>query len=383
MLIPVRLLLAFKPSVAPALLVAIASSTVVFSATPFLLPAIAADRDISLSLVGWISTGQLGGFVVASFLAGRLLRPERHVFIIGAVLGVLANLSSAVAPNLALLTVARSLSGLSLGLAAWFGWQAAFGDNDRTGDVAVIGPLVGVVSAPAVSLLIQTAGVDWLFVVLAAVTGLPLLFAHRIERSVAPVDRGERHGATRAARLILLALGLITMGGSTVFVYAAAIGTGLNGLSAGTVALLFSGNAMAGIPSAKWQGRRGSAGFWFFGTAVCSVLIASVRNDFVFAIGLVGWGFIFFMGLPAAFGLLAARSAYPQERAGDAQAIMALGRVFGPLIGGALLASGSSTSLGIVAAGIIATAALMLLYADRRNLAFRRSSAPSPALVTP
>ena len=383
MLIPVRLLLAFKPSVAPALLVAIASSTVVFSTTPFLLPAIAADRDISLSLVGWISTGQLGGFVVASFLAGRLLRPERHVFINGTVLGVLANLSSAVAPNLALLTAARSLSGLSLGLAAWFGWQAAFGDNDRTGDVAVIGPLVGVVSAPAASLLIQTVGVDWLFVVLAAVTGLPLLFAHRIERSVAPVDRGERHGPTRAARLILLALGLITMGGSTVFVYAAAIGTGLNGLSAGTVALLFSGNAMAGIPSAKWQGRRGSAGFWFFGTAVCSVLIASVRNGFVFAIGLVGWGFIFFMGLPAAFGLLAARSAYPQERAGDAQAIMALGRVFGPLIGGALLASGSSTSLGIVAAGIIAGASLMLLYADRRNLAFGRSSAPSPTLATP
>ena len=115
MQVPVRLLVAFKPSVAPALLVAIASSTVVFSATPFLLPAIAADRDVSLSVVGWVSTGQLGGFVAASFLAGRLLRPERHVFIIGAVLGVLANLSSAIAPNLALLTVARSASGLSLG----------------------------------------------------------------------------------------------------------------------------------------------------------------------------------------------------------------------------------------------------------------------------
>jgi len=383
MLVPVRLLLAFKPSVAPPLLVAIASSTVVFSATPFLLPAIAADRGVSLGIVGWVSTGQLGGFVVASFLAGRLLRPERNVFIIGAILGVLANLSSAVAPNLALLTIARGASGLSLGLAAWFGWQAAFGDNQRTGDVAVIGPLVGVIAAPTISLLIQTAGVDWLFVVLAGVSSLPLLFAHRVERSVAPAKRADRHGATRAARLILLALGLITMGGSTVFVYAAAIGTGLNGLSAGTVSLLFSGNAIASIPSAKWKGPRGSAGFWFFGTAVCSVLIASVRNDLVFAIGLVGWGFIFFMGLPAAFGLLASRSAYPEERAGDAQAIMALGRVFGPLIGGVLLANGSSTSLGIVAAGTIASAALMLLYADRRNLPLRRSPTPSPGLAPP
>ena len=66
-----------------------------------------------------------------------------------------------------------------------------------------------------------------------------------------------------------------------------------------TVSLLFSANAIAGIPAARWSGRRGPAGMWFIGTATCAVLIASIRHDVVFVVGLVGWGFVFFMGVPA------------------------------------------------------------------------------------
>lgn len=369
MQVPVRLLMAVKPSVAPALLVAIGSSTAVFVATPFLLPAVAAERGISLGAVSWISTTQLAGFVVASWFGGKFLKPVRSVFVVGALLGVVANLASAVAPTLLLLSLARSVSGLSLGLAAWFAWQAAFGDSGKTGDVAVIGPLVGTVTAPGVSAFIQWAGVDWLFVALALVTATPLVFAGRVAKVDIVRPHRTRHAATRAARVILLALGMITMGGSAVFVYAAAIGTGLNGISAVAVSLLFSCNAIVGIPAAKWSGRRGPAGMWFVGTATCAILIASVRNDYVYAIGLIGWGFIFFMGVPAAFALLASRSAWPEERAGDAQAVMALGRVFGPLIGGALIAHGSSTTLGFVSAGIITSASLLLMYADRHYVA--------------
>ena len=86
MLAPVRLLLALRPSVGTPLLVATATSAVVFVATPFLLPAVAADRDISLGAVGWMSTAQLGGFVVASWVGGRFLRPVRGVFVTGSLL---------------------------------------------------------------------------------------------------------------------------------------------------------------------------------------------------------------------------------------------------------------------------------------------------------
>ncbi len=82
------------------------------------------------------------------------------------------------------------------------------------------------------------------------------------------------------------------------------------------------------------EGRRGPAGFWYLLTAGLAFLLPAVHVAPVFVFALVGWGFVFFMGMPAAFALLASRSRFPEERAGDAQAVMALGRVFGPLIGG-------------------------------------------------
>jgi len=368
MQVPLRLLSAFRPSVAPALLVAIGASTVVFISTPFLLAGIADQRDVSLGTVGWISTAQLLGFVVASWAAGRWLTPVRAVFVAGALLGCLSNLLSAVAPTLLTLSGARVLSGVSLGMAAWFGWQAAFGDADKVGDVAVIGPLVGVVTPPGVSAIIETVGVDWLFVGLAAVTACPLLFAGSVPRSLPRRERGKRNRPTRAATVILLALTMVTLGGSSVFIYAAVIGTRLNGLDPVVVSLLFSANSVVAIPAAKWQGKRGPAGFWYLCTAGMAILMASVRNPWIFGFGVVAWGFVFFMATPAAFLLLASRSAFPAERAGDAQAVMALGRVFGPLLGGALIASGSSVTLGFCAAAVMATASIALLYVDRRTL---------------
>ena len=53
------------------------------------------------------------------------------------------------------------------------------------------------------------------------------------------------------------------------------------------------------------------------------------------------------MGIPAAFALLASRSRFPEERAGDAQAVMALGRVFGPVLGGSFFAAGQTAVMGL------------------------------------
>jgi len=350
-----------------ALLVAIATSTAVFAATPFLLPAVADEFGVAIGTAGLMSTTQLGGFVIASWVGGRFLRPVRVVFVIGTLLGAMANLGSAIAPTFEILAALRFVSGLSLGLAAWIAWQAAFGDVEKTGDVAVVGPLVGVVVSPLIAILLQTAGLRWLYLILAIITAFPLLFTGQVPRVDRLRPHRTRHAATRAARVILLALGAITLGGSSVFVYAAAIGENLDGLSPVTVSLLFSGNALASIPSARWNGRRGPAGVWFLVTACCALMIAISRNSAVFATGLVGWGFVFFLGIPAAFSLLAGRSNFPEERAGDAQAMMALGRVFGPLMGGALYATGSTGTLGIVSASVMTFGACLLLYVDRQR----------------
>lgn len=365
--VPVRVLAAARPSVPAALLVAIASSTAVFTATPFLLSAVSEEYDVALSTAGWMSTAQLAGFVVASWIGGRFLRPIRSVFVTGTVIGIVANLGSAVAPTFEMLALLRFASGISLGFAAWIAWQAAFGDTEKTGDVAVVGPLVGVVMAPLIALVLESVGLSWLFVLLAVITATPLIWLRQVPRLDRLRPHRTRHTPTRAARAILIALGAITLGGSSVFVYAAAIGEDLDGLSPLTVSLLFSGNALASIPSARWTGRRGPAGLWFLATAFCALAMAASRSGVVFGIALVGWGFVFFMGVPAAFTLLAERSNFPEERAGDAQAVMALGRVFGPILGGALIAAGSEVTLGLAAAAVMALGSFLLLYVDRKR----------------
>jgi DHA1 family inner membrane transport protein len=364
---PVRLLAAARPTVPAALLVAIASSTAVFAATPFLLAAVSDEFGVTISTAGWMSTAQLAGFVVASWTGGHFLRPVRRVFVIGTLIGVAANAVSAAAPTFELLAATRFASGLSLGFAAWIAWQAAFGDSDKIGDVAVVGPIVGIIVSPLVAVVLESMGLAWLFVILAVVTATPLIWTRQVPTADRLRPHRTRHAPTRAARAILFALTAITLGGSSVFVYGVAIGTELDGLSAFTVSLLFSANALASIPAARWTGRRGSAGVWFLATAMCALAIAASRSGVVFAIAIVGWGFVFFMGVPAAFKLLAERSSFPEERAGDAQAVMALGRVFGPIMGGALLAAGSEIVLGWVAAGVMALGAGLLLYVDRQR----------------
>jgi predicted MFS family arabinose efflux permease len=61
--------------------------------------------------------------------------------------------------------------------------------------------------------------------------------------------------------------------------------------------------------------------------------------------------------IPAVFRLLAERSLTPSERVGDAQAVMAVGRVVGPVVGGIALGTGHFTLLSIVGAVIMCLAA--------------------------
>ena len=93
--------------------------------------------------------------------------------------------------------------------------------------------------------------------------------------------------------------------------------------------------------------------------------IGVVHVPVAFWTAMIVWGFAFWMGVPGAFALLAERSRFPDERAGDAQAVMALGRVVGPLIGGVLYEI-SPTMLGLGAGGVIIAAAALLVYVEWR-----------------
>lgn len=324
MQIPLRLAQAFRVAVRPGLLLSLAVSTIVLTATPFLVPAVADHYGVSLGLSALISSSQLGGFVVASWGAGRWLRPTGGIVRAALLLSAAANLTAAVAPSYGALLVLRAGSGVGMGLLTWAAWSTAFGDRRRMADVAVVGPIVGAASAPLIGLAVSLGGPDLVFAALGLLALLPL-----------PFDMGPSGGAARrprssrpvpAAAVLLGALFLVTTAGSAVFVYAAALGTGQAGLTTGAVSAAFTLNAVVGIPAARWSGRRRWGGAWLVGVALAALGVATASVPWLFGLAMVAWGFFFWMAVPAVYQLLAERSRNPADRAGDAQAVMAVGR---------------------------------------------------------
>ncbi len=354
---PVRLAYLLRPSVKAGILLAVGFSVLAFVATPFLLPEIADHYEVSLSVASLIGVSQLGGFVIATWGAGRCLQPREPVFVGALAAAAAANLVSAVMPPFALLVGLRLVSGVALGLLGWYGWVQAFGDDRRMGDVAAAGPVVGVVAAPLVSALLDSGGPRLVFAALGGVSLIPLAFGYRSEVRELPRPR-VRNRAVPAARLILVCVALFTLGGSAVFVYAVVLGTGGPGLSVPAIATAFSLNALVGIPAARLRASRKMPSHWMAATAVCAVILATASRPLLFLGALVVWGFFFWMAIPAVFELLASRSRYPEERVGDAQALMAAGRAAGPLLGGLLIDAAGTTVLGLVGSGLMAAAAI-------------------------
>ena len=354
---PVRLVYLLRPTVKVGILLAVGFSVLAFVSTPFLMPEIADHYGVSLGTASMIGVFQLGGFVIASWGAGRWLQPRERVFVASLLAAAAANLGSAALPAFALLVPLRLVSGMALGLLAWYGWVQAFGDDRRMGDVAVAGPVVGVVAAPLVSLLLEAGGPRLVFAALAAVSLVPLAFGYRSEVSELPRDRA-RHRAVPAARVLLVCLGLFTLGGSAVFIYAVVLGTGDPGLSVAAVAAGFSLNAVMAIPASRIRATRRIPSPWMAATAVCAIVVATTGWGWLFLTALVVWGFFFWAAIPGVFEVLASRSRYPEERVGDAQALMAAGRAGGPLLGGLLIDTAGATVLGIVGSALMLAAAI-------------------------
>ena len=148
--------------------------------------------------------------------------------------------------------------------------------------------------------------------------------------------------------VLLVALGMSTLAGSSLFVFGAAIGSNV-GLSALVVSLGFSANALAGLIAARRTAGDRPEAVWIFGTALCAALVAFGGNAVFFLVGITMWGFFFWMATPTILRSIASWSLVPDERVGDAQSSMALGRALGPAIGSLLVADGSYRAVGAMA----------------------------------
>lgn len=351
------------------LLGAAVSVSVMFSATPFLLPTIADEYGISLGHAGWMSTAQVGGFALTAFAAGRTLRTHRRYLVGGSVVAFGANVASTAISDFTLLLGARAIAGAAGGLLVWLAWANAMRASSAMRNVASIGPLSVLVAAPVLSWLAHEWGSDAVFLAIALVSWPPALFkaqfaGDKVERT--------RMSPSRSNIVLVIVLGIITMAGSALFVFGAAIGVDQLGMNATVVSLAYSANALAGLIGARRLARDQLRAGWVAGVAASAALVAFGGTGSLFFAGLTIWGFFFWMATPNILRSVAGWSLAPDERIGDAQSTMALGRAAGPAIAAVLIANGSFSALGAFSVGGLLVSAAVVWWVQ----SYRQEHAP-------
>lgn len=315
-----------------------------FAATTFIFPPLVERFDLSTSQVGLYSVVQVASFTVASFGAGRLLRTSRALLVGATVLLVIANLLTALAPGFGELLMMRGIAGLSAGTVNWIAWAEAARQPAALGRVAAIGPLAAALGSIAFAPLIGTWGYRSVFLLLAALGALTLLLPADVAKGA---RIGRRVSKSRSNRLLLVAMSGLTLFGSAVFIY-----TGIHldqlGAPAWMLSAAMTGNALFGIAGTRFTADR--AWPWFMAVALAVGLSFVPPLAWVALLGLWLWGFAFWMAVPRVLRLLEDRSDRPGERTGDAQGLMAAGRIAGPLVGGGVEAIGGFAVAGAVAA---------------------------------
>ncbi|MEX2279993.1 MAG: MFS transporter [Acidimicrobiia bacterium] len=347
MFAPIRSLTAFTRGTPPALLASAAAVTFMFAATPFLIAEIADRYGIGRGDAGLYSTVQVGAFALTTVLIPRFAQPSVSVFRAAVGVLVVANLSSIVAPGYLALLGTRVVSGAAAGTITWLGWAAAMETRRSLAAMSAVGPVAALVAAPVVGLLVGLG--DAAVFAAIAVVALPVMFLRVPAFGTRPVP-GERSGS-RSNRVLLGALFLLTCSGAGLFVYLTVIGVERLGMTPFEASLGFSLNAAAGFVGARLSGRHRRPGVWLATAGPAAVLSVLGGSVLWFYVGLAWWGLAFWMGLPGVLEMLAARSLRPDERAGDAQGLMAFGRSAGPGVGGVLVDGGSFEGLAL-AAGI-------------------------------
>ena len=368
MLGPTRIFLSLRHAGDSGLLAAIAYVSALFAATPFLIPVISEEFEVSLGHAGLLSTAQVGAFALVVFVAGRRFRTDRRLLIGSAAASVVLNILSAITPHYSVLLVVRTLAGAAAGVMVWLGWAKAMRLSGSMRSVAATGPLTVLVASPVIGWLADSSGSPAVFVLLGvvAVPGvfLPAEFARyrHVRRRMSPA---------RSNVVLIVAMGVMTTSGSALFLYSATRGSAI-GVASLFVPLAFSASALAGFIAARVFPKGGSGGIWVLGTGLCAMAVGFSNNAALFGIGLVMWGFCFWMATPRILESIAKWSLVPDERVGDTQSSMAVGRAIGPAIGGALIGSGTFTGVATFAVLGLAAAGFTVIVVSR----YRRGATP-------
>lgn len=334
-----------------------------YAATPFLIPVIAESYGVSEGAVGAVSVAQVGAFAAANFVLPRLVKPNGRILRIAAAVLLVLNVASAIPNIYGVLVAIRLVAGFAAGAMTWITWTSAMQERTSMSAVASTGPVTILIGAPLVA---TVAGYgDRAVYVLLALATVPavLLTAHVTgkRRTRGMLSR------SKSNRVLLLALGLTTLFGSALFINETLVARDIHGLSGVTASLAFSMNAAGGLLGARLSSRHRRPGWMIISIAPAAAMTV-IGPPVFFFIGMAWWGFAFWMAIPGVLQMLSDRSLSPSERAGDAQGLMAVGRSFGPVLGGVFVDMGSLVALGIVSAvGLTASGAMVVGVQEGRE----------------
>ncbi|NNC44141.1 MAG: MFS transporter [Acidimicrobiia bacterium] len=355
---PLRLLYSLRPHAPTGLLFGALAAGFMFALSPFSIPDVADQFGIGIGAAGMLSAVQVGGFGVVNLLAGRIFAPSVRLLRTGLLLLVAMDILSAVSPAFTPLVIFRAFAGVGAGLITWVAWADSMGEKRRFADVAAIGPIGAIIGAPILGGLVEYGGfrIAYAFLALFGAT-IFLLPQHLVSR---PTHRTRRVSSSRSNLILLLALAILTLAGSSLFIYAAGIANEHFGLGPLAVSFAFSLNAAGGVIATRLELARFPTMFWFFAIIVSIFAVSIDFSVIAFYVGMTLWGFAFWMALPRVLRMLAQRSLSPDERIGDAQAGMAFGRALGPLVGAPLATAGAFLGLGALAASGMVLAGVMV-----------------------
>lgn len=369
MQLPVRLENTLRTEATAGLLAAAGVEAVTFLATPLLIPGLADRHGVSPATAGLVSTAQVGSFLLATFGAGRTLRPSAGMVRVALTALVVANLLSAIAPTLLLLLALRVLAGLGMGFITWAAWASSLGRSRHLADVASAGPLAAMVATPLLGLVASQAGPTGIYLLLAAAGVGALRLTLELPEPIAPDPSLERPPTRRRSRRSLAGLAVFALANSAVWVQMSTIGTSRLGMAETTIGLLMAANAAAGLVGTRCDTSTRRATTWMAlaGPAVGLVILAP--HPLVFSAAVIAWGFLFQAGVPTILDLIANRSSHPAAAVGEAQSAMAMGRTMGPVTGALVLGAPLAAALA---------APLLYLAGARLSAAVEQQPTHSP-----
>lgn len=357
-----------------ALVVGAAAVSFLFAATPFLIPEVSDRFEVSLGTTGLISSAQVLGFAGLVFVAGRRLSPSRGGLVAAALVGVATDIASALVSSFPALLALRFVAGSAAGLLTWLAWTDAMRSSKSMRDIAAVGPLTVLLGAPLLGWVASVGGDRAVYLLLAGSMVLPALVPVKFVSE--PMRDRRSMSPSRSNVVLLVGLGILTMAGSALFVFLGAFGKQEVGLTAVALSLGFSVNALAGLIGARLRWRAAHAWPWLLLVAASATLIVAFPGPVAYYAGMFGWGFAFWMAVPTVLGRIADWSLVPEERVGDAQSIMALGRAAGPSVASVLVGTGEFGGLAVFAGAGLVTSATVVGGVE----AYRRGR-PSPVVA--